>query len=142
MTNAEWKREGPLFTAFILHSAFITLHLLQSLWWNGDHASVRSSRSRFDSWRGQSGGAGGVGFGLVSVRVSTAPCHGVRTGSSPVRGAGRIFGLIWPMMIVYSTVTHQETLSMTPFRSSRLRLSPLSTGSSRLSCRRGLSCSC
>src|SRR3954451_11424797 len=38
----------------------------------------------------------GTALGLVSVRVSTAPCHGVRTGSSPVRGAGRIFELIRP----------------------------------------------
>ena len=36
---------------FCLHpSAFDS-----SPWWNGDHASVRSSRSRFNSWRGPYG---------------------------------------------------------------------------------------
>lgn len=108
MMNAECGKEKLRQTnaaAFcIRHAAF--LHSLPSPWWNGDHASVRSSRSRFDSWRGRLGGerpnvalaAGprGAAFGvhrcLVSVRVSTAPCHGVRTGSSPVRGDGRARG--------------------------------------------------
>ena len=42
--------------AGLLPSAFILLPSLPSPWWNGDHASVRSSKSRFDSWRGQSDG--------------------------------------------------------------------------------------
>src|SRR5687767_11536935 len=50
------KAEGRAALLRTLHSAFIILHSTPSPWWNGDHASVRSSKSRFDSWRGQPDG--------------------------------------------------------------------------------------
>ena len=77
---------------FILHSAFsippvpvverrprerakleIQVRFLAGAMWVGDFLVPARS-------------AGGVRFCLVSVKVRTAPCHGVRTGSIPVRG--------------------------------------------------------